>query len=160
MQRKRTPIWLLGLFTAVLGMTGCTIGQDSDDQGAADGSSSSTDGTENDDGSPNPWESESFTDPRMEVLVGTWEASTDVVGPHGSELTINEDGTAVLRSGASVRGPHEGSITLGSKDPHYFIGKVDDSGSELVKEFRYDVEADTILFADSGLGEIVHERTS
>lgn len=98
-------------------------------------------------------------DGRLEMLVGTWEADTDDVGPHGSTLAISEDGTATLLSFASQQGTFEGEVFLGDGDPHRFDGTIPESGTEISVQLTYDADTDTLTLAypDEG-GEYVHTR--
>jgi hypothetical protein len=102
--------------------------------------------------------SESAIDPRLEVLVGTWEADPDEVGPHGSTLAINEDGTAELSSFANQHGAYEGEIILGDADPHRFEGTEPETGDDIVLEFEFDAEADTLAVTYSEGETYVHTR--
>ncbi|WP_112138354.1 hypothetical protein [Glycomyces dulcitolivorans] len=102
--------------------------------------------------------SEPGVDPRLEVLVGTWEADSDEVGPHGSTLTINEDGTAELSSFANQHGSYEGEIILGDADPHRFEGTEPETGDDIVLEFEFDAEADTLAVTYPEGETYVHTR--
>lgn len=106
-----------------------------------------------------PGEEPTGIDPRLEILVGTWEADTDETGPHGSELTINEDGTASLSTFVNQHGAYEGEITLGDADPHVFTGTEPETEDELTVELEFDAEADTLtlVYPDEG-GTYVHTR--
>lgn len=84
----------------------------------------------------------------LEVLVGSWEAAYEDVGPHGSTLTVEADGTASWRSSASQRGAFEGEIVLGAAEPHRFEGVVGETGTEAVLELEYDAEADVLLLTN------------
>ncbi|GAA1678585.1 hypothetical protein GCM10009830_27120 [Glycomyces endophyticus] len=109
---------------------------------------------------PTPTESatESGTDPRLEVLVGTWEADEEEVGPHGSTLVIAEDGTAELTSFANQHGPYVGAVTLGDADPHRFEGTEPETGEDIVLELAYDAEADTLAVTYPDGAVYVHAR--
>ncbi|WP_026930601.1 hypothetical protein [Glycomyces tenuis] len=112
-----------------------------------------------DDDSTSPQETEEADiDPRLEAIVGTWEAEYEDVGPHGSSLTIEEDGTATLRSFANQHGPYEGEIILGSQDPHRFEGVESETQDEIVVEFGFDPEADTLTLTYPSGESYVHHR--
>jgi hypothetical protein len=98
-------------------------------------------------------------DPTLEAIVGTWEADYEDVGPHGSTLTIDEDGTASLLSFASQHGTFEGEVFLGEGDPHRFDGTEPESGLVISVGLEYDESADTLtLVYPSEGGTYVHTR--
>jgi hypothetical protein len=99
-----------------------------------------------------PAETPTGIDPRLEVLVGTWEADTDETGPHGSALTIEEDGTASLSSFANQHGDYEGAVTLSDGDPHVFTGTEPETGEAITVGLEYDAEADTLTLVYPGEG--------
>ncbi|WP_030155322.1 hypothetical protein [Glycomyces sp. NRRL B-16210] len=96
-------------------------------------------------------------DPRLAILVGTWEADVEEVGPHGSTLEIFEDGTASLATFLNQHGPYEGVIILGTADPHRFEGTEAETCGQVVIEFGFDPEADTLTLEYEG-GAYVHTR--
>ncbi|MEU5874037.1 hypothetical protein AB0A73_21080 [Glycomyces sp. NPDC047369] len=98
------------------------------------------------------------TDPRLEVLVGTWEADPEEVGPHGSTLRIDEDGTAVLDSFANQHGAYEGAIVLGDAEPHRFEGTEPETGDDIVLELEFDAAADTLAATYPDGAVYVHTR--
>jgi ABC-type phosphate transport system substrate-binding protein len=106
-----------------------------------------------------PTEAESAeVSPAPEEVVGTWEADYDDVGPHGSTLTINEDGTASLLSFASQHGTFEGTVFFGDGDPHRFTGTVAEDGTEIEVGLEYDEDADTLTLTYPEGGAYVHTR--
>jgi hypothetical protein len=99
-------------------------------------------------------------DPVLKAAAGTWEADYEDVGPHGSTLTINEDGTATLRSFASQTGDFEGQVFLSEGDPQRFEGTEPESGTYIEVELVFDQEADTLtLTYPSEGGTYVHHRS-
>ncbi|SDL62003.1 hypothetical protein SAMN05216298_4550 [Glycomyces sambucus] len=97
-------------------------------------------------------------DPRLEVLVGTWEADEEEVGPHGSTLAVAEDGTAELASFANQHGSYAGAIVLGDADPHRFEGTEPETGEAIVLELAYDAGADTLAVTYPDGATYVHTR--
>lgn len=69
-------------------------------------------------------------DPRLEVLVGTWEADYEDVGPHGSRLVIRDDGAAEFSGAVNLHGAYEGAIFLGDARPHRFEGVEPETGGD------------------------------
>ncbi|MFG3339338.1 hypothetical protein [Glycomyces sp. NPDC048151] len=106
-----------------------------------------------------PAEEPTGIDPRLEAIVGTWEADYDDVGPHGSTLTIEEDGTAVLSSFANQHGDYEGTVNMNDGDPNVFVGTEPETEEEITVQLVYDAEADTLTLEYPGDGGIIaHTR--
>lgn len=110
-------------------------------------------------GAEAPTEGESGeVNPAPEAVVGTWEADVDEVGPHGSTLTINEDGTASLLSFASQHGTFEGMVFFGEGDPHRFTGTVAEDGTVIEVGLEFDEDADTLTLTYPDDSSFVHTR--
>lgn len=142
-------------FVALAGLSACGMLEENPSAPAdeeATGTSAEGDPTESAEEPAEP-------NPILEAIVGTWEADPEDVGPHGSTLTINEDGTAGLLSFASQQGTFEGEVFLGEGDPHRFEGTEPESGLFISVELEYDEGADTLtLTYPSEGGTYAHTR--
>lgn len=153
----RIPTLIAAACAALIGLAACGDGSEPSED--PDGS---TEAAETEEGTSDSPAEDTGTDidPRLEVLVGTWEADVEEVGPHGSRLTVNEDGTATYMSGANLHGPYEGEIILGDAEPHRFEGVESETGEETSLEFEFDAEADTLTLTTAGGESYVHTRTA
>lgn len=142
---------------ALAGLAACDAGNQSDGtvRPGGPGSETAVESTEEE----APAEDPTGIDPRLEAIVGTWEADTDEVGPHGSTLQIDEDGTATLSSFANQHGDYEGTVTLNDGDPNVFVGTEPETGEEITVQIVYDAAADTLTLEYPGDGGIyAHTR--
>lgn len=139
-------------FAALTGLGACGLIEE-DSAAPADEATTETAAEE-------PTEGESgAVSPAPAEVVGTWEAGYDDVGPHGSTLTVNEDGTASLSSFASQHGSFEGTVYFGEGDPSVFTGTVAEDGTEIEVGLEYDENADTLTLTYPGEGgTYVHTR--
>ncbi|MCC3762998.1 hypothetical protein K3N28_07925 [Glycomyces sp. TRM65418] len=152
---------LVTVAVAVAGLTACGGGEADDTPGSgADPATATSESTaEATTVTTAEGDQATDTDPRLQVLVGTWEADPEEVGPHGSTLTVEEDGTATLLSFANQQGAYEGEIVLGDQEAHRFEGVVAEADDEITVELTYDAEADTLTLDYPGDGgAYVHTR--
>lgn len=93
----------------------------------------------------------------LEALVGVWEADPEEVGPHGSTLTVEENGEASYASAASQRGPHEGTLE-DEGDQVVFNGVVEETDTEGTWVILYDPEADAMTMISESDEHTHHTR--
>ena len=127
----------------------------SDENGAEDTEEPDEEGDELDDDAE---EDEAGDDESVvDALVGVWEADPEEVGPHGSELTVEDNGDASYSSSASQRGPHEGTI-VDDGERVVFEGVVEETETEGEWEILYNPEEDAMTMISESDEHTHHTR--
>ena len=136
-----------------LGSVACSD-DDANDDNAPDNGAEETEEPDEDTEEDDADDGESVSD----ALVGVWEAADpDEVGPHGSTLTVEENGDASYSSAASQVGPFEGPI-VEDGERVVFEGFLEDGEVEAEWEILYNPEEDAMTMISESDEHVHHTR--